>query len=60
MEPFGGSGSGIIAAEKTSTACRCMEYSPAYCQVIIERWEKYSGREAMREDGATLKKLLKK
>ncbi|OGM11150.1 hypothetical protein A2Z22_01035 [Candidatus Woesebacteria bacterium RBG_16_34_12] len=46
IEPFGGSGSTLIAAEKMKRRCFIMEKSPVYCEVIIKRWEKYSGKEA--------------
>lgn len=40
----GGSGSTLIAAEQTKRRCNIMEISPVYCQVIINRWEKLTGR----------------
>lgn len=43
-EPFGGSGSTLIACEKTNRKCFMMEIDPVYCDVIITRWEKYTGR----------------
>jgi len=46
-EPFGGSGSQIIAAEKTGRRCFTMELSPAYCDVIVTRWENATGRKAV-------------
>jgi len=46
FEPFGGSGSTIIACEKTSRRCFTMELDPKYCDVIISRWEKFSGKKA--------------
>jgi len=46
-EPFGGSGSQIIAAEKTGRRCFTMELSPAYCDVIVSRWENATGRKAV-------------
>jgi DNA modification methylase len=46
-----GSGSTLIACEKTDRRCFGMEIDPAYCDVIITRWEEYSGGEARREDG---------
>jgi DNA modification methylase len=45
-EPFGGSGSGIIASEKTNRRCFTMELDPKYCDVIVARWEKYTGQKA--------------
>jgi len=46
LDPFGGSGSTLIACEKLQRRCFMMELDPAYCDVIIERWEKYTGRQA--------------
>jgi len=40
IEPFGGSGSTLIAAEKMKRRCYLMEKSPVYCEVIKNRWEK--------------------
>jgi len=42
LDPFCGSGTTIIAAEKTSRKCYAVELDPAYCDVIIERWEQWS------------------
>lgn len=46
LDLFLGSGSTLIACEKTNRICYGMEISPVYCDVIIERWEKYSGGKA--------------
>lgn len=43
MEPFGGSGSTIIASEIMKRQCRAIEIFPMYAEVIIKRWEKFSG-----------------
>lgn len=43
---FGGSGSTLIACEKTKRKCRMMELDPHYCDVIVKRWEDYTGRKA--------------
>lgn len=43
---FGGSGSTLIACEKTNRRCFMMELDPKYCDVIVTRWEKYSGKKA--------------
>ncbi len=42
-DPFGGSGSTLIACEQTKRNCYTIEIDPHYCSVIIERWEKYTG-----------------
>lgn len=47
---FLGSGSTLIACEKTARRCYGMEIDPHYCDVIIERWEKFTGKKA-RLDG---------
>lgn len=43
---FGGSGSTLIACEKTNRQCFMMELDPKYCDVILARWEKYTGKKA--------------
>lgn len=45
---FGGSGSTLIACEQLKRKCRTMELDPKYCDVIVDRWEKASGRKAER------------
>ena len=45
-EPFGGSGTTLIACEKTGRKCRMIEIEPSYCQVIIDRWEEFTGHKA--------------
>lgn len=45
-EPFSGSGTAFIAAEKTGRRVYGMELDPKYCDVIIARWEKYTGQKA--------------
>jgi DNA modification methylase len=46
LDPFGGSGTTIIACEKTSRICRMVELDPHYCDVIVARWEKFTGKKA--------------
>ena len=46
VEPFGGSGSTLIAAEKMKRRCYLMEKSPVYCEVIKYRWEKLTNLKA--------------
>lgn len=46
FDPFGGSGSTLIACEKTVRQCRMIELDPIYCDVIIARWEKYTEKKA--------------
>ncbi|MDC9367139.1 site-specific DNA-methyltransferase [Clostridioides difficile] len=45
---FGGSGSTLIACEQLNRKCYMMEYEPYYVDVIIERWENFTGRKAVR------------
>ena len=49
LDPFAGSGSTLIAAEKTGRHARCVEYEPKYCDVIVRRWQAYTGKAAMFE-----------
>jgi hypothetical protein len=49
LDLFGGSGSTLIACEKTNRACYMMEMSPEYCDVITTRWEKLTGKTAIRK-----------
>jgi DNA modification methylase len=46
LDLFGGSGSTLIACEKTNRKCFMMELDPHYCDVIVARWEKYTGKKA--------------
>ena len=46
LDPFAGSGSTLIACEKTGRSARLMEIEPRYCDVIIRRWEEFTGKEA--------------
>lgn len=46
IEPFGGSGSTLVAATKLKRRCFIMEKSPVYCEIIIKRWEKLTGLKA--------------
>ena len=48
FDPFAGSGSCIIAAEKSGRICYAIELSPQYCDVIVRRWEEFTGQKAVR------------
>ena len=48
LDLFGGSGSTLIAAEKSGRKAFLMELDPLYCDVIVSRWEQFSGRKAER------------
>jgi DNA modification methylase len=47
FEPFGGSGSTLIACEKSGRKNRTMELDPKYCDVIVKRWEEFTGKTAV-------------
>jgi DNA modification methylase len=49
-DPFGGSGSTLIAAEHLQRKCVMLEIDPIYCETIIKRWEKVSGMHAKKEN----------
>jgi len=48
-EPFLGSGTALIAAEETGRTCSALEQSPAFVDVAVTRWERFTGREAVVE-----------
>ena len=48
LDLFGGSGSTLIAAEQTGRRAFLMELDAPYCDVIVERWETFTGRKAER------------
>jgi len=50
-EPFCGSGSQIIAAERIHRRCFAIEIEPVFCDVSLRRWAEYSGKDPVREDG---------
>jgi DNA modification methylase len=47
LDLFGGSGSTLIACEKTNRHCLMMEFEPHYCDVIVKRWEDFTGKKAV-------------
>lgn len=49
IDPFGGSGSTLIACERQHRHCRMMELDPDYCDVIVKRWEDFTGNTAVCE-----------
>ena len=58
LDPFGGSGSTLIACEKTGRHARLMELEPKYCDVIVRRFQDFSGKTATLEgDGRTFEEL---
>lgn len=48
FDPFGGSGSTLIACEQLQRSCYTCEFDPHYCDVIIQRWENFTGRSAVK------------
>ena len=57
-DPFAGSGTSVIAAEKLGRKARAMELDPLYCDTIIRRWRNWSGMDAVRaSDGLTFSAL---
>lgn len=58
IDLFGGSGTTLIACEKTNRKCAMMEISPQYCDVIVKRWEKFTGKQSKLEStGQTFEEL---
>ena len=55
LDTFLGSGSTLIACEKTGRKCYGMEIDPHYCDVIVKRWEEFTGNKAEKLDGKTEK-----
>jgi DNA modification methylase len=58
LDPFGGSGTTLIACERTGRQARLIELEPKYCDVIIRRWQEYSGKQAVLEgDGRSFREI---
>ena len=59
LDSFGGSGSTLIACEKTGRKARLMEFDPTYVDVIVKRWQDYTGRQAIHaETGKTFDEMV--
>ena len=59
LDLFGGSGSTLIACEKTKRKCFMMELDPKYCDVIVKRWQEFTKKEAVHaESGKKYNELL--
>jgi DNA modification methylase len=56
LDLFGGSGSTLIACEKTARKARLMEIDPKYCDVILKRWQDFTGKQAVHVDGTLFDK----
>ena len=58
LDPFGGSGTTLIACEKSGRQARVVELEPKYCDVIVRRWQAFTGREAKLEsDGKSYREV---
>jgi DNA modification methylase len=58
LDPFGGSGSTLIACEKAGRQARLVELDPKYCDVIVQRWQDWTGATAVLEgDGRTYEEV---
>ncbi len=53
LDPFGGSGTTIIACEKAGRQARVIELEPKYCDVIVARWQEFTGKQARLEQSQT-------
>jgi len=56
-DPFGGSGTTLIACEKLGRKCFTMEIEPIYCDVILQRFLNYSGVDPIRDDGQVFSQM---
>ena len=57
VDLFGGSGSTLIGAEQTGRNCFVMELDPKYCDVIITRWQEFTGKQAVHETGKSFAEI---
>jgi DNA modification methylase len=57
LDPFGGSGSTLIACEKTGRQARLVELDPKYCDVIAQRWQEWAGGAATLNDGRSYEEI---
>ncbi len=56
-DPFAGSGTLMVACEKTNRRALMMELDPKFVEVILQRFQKYTGKDAIRDDGTLYKDL---
>jgi DNA modification methylase len=56
-EPFSGSGTTIIAGEMTGRSIHAIELNPAYVDVAVIRWQEFTGKQALHEDGKPFDEL---
>mgnify|MGYP000979015258 CR=1 FL=1 len=58
LDLFGGSGSTLVACERTGRQARLIELEPTYCDVIVRRWQEHTGREAtLQTDGRAFREI---
>jgi DNA modification methylase len=57
LDPFAGSGSTLIACEKAGRQARLIELDPRYCDVIIRRWQEWTGEQATLEGGRSFEEM---
>jgi DNA modification methylase len=57
LDPFGGSGTTLIACEKAGRQARVIESAPKYCDVIIRRWQKFTGGHARLDGGSAFEQV---
>jgi len=50
LDPFAGSGSALIAADRTGRSCYLSELEPRYCDIALARWEALTGQQATRAE----------
>ncbi len=50
LDPFAGSGTTVIAAEKTGRRAHVLELDPPYCDTVIRRWQTFTGKHALHAD----------
>jgi len=54
LDCFGGSGTTMIACEKSGRQARLIELDPKYCDVIVKRWEEFTGETAVRNEAGSI------
>ncbi len=59
LDLFGGSGSTLIAAEQTGRHAYVMELDPLYCDIVVQRWQNFTGKKAQRQDQSRQAKKTK-
>jgi site-specific DNA-methyltransferase (adenine-specific) len=52
LDSFGGSGTTLVAAQKNGRVAYLMELDPKYCDVIVKRWEEFTGKKAVLHEQA--------